>query len=519
MYSIGDRKKAIDLYVKNGYRATRTVRELGYPTRQTLLIWYQEYQKAGGENGLRPKQRHYNDEDKQRAVDHYLDDGRCFAHTIRVLGYPTKKHLRAWVNELAPQERIEKRRPVKDKPTTSFNQRTAAVVDLCFRSGSAQRVASQCGTTRPQLYQWKNQLLGRDRREVGMNSDNDPMDCDDSDVLTSRVDELRREIADLHSERHRLRLENDILEAMEKVRKKEIGIDPVLASNADKTLVIDALKTIYPLKELVGRMEMAKSSYFYQKTVMAAPDKYEHLRAQVRDVFAASGSTYGYRRVRAVLIRNGIVVSEKVIRQIMASENLVVPRKKTTKYKSYIGEISPAVSNIIERDFHAEAPNEKWLTDLSEFHIPAGKVYLSPVVDCFDGMAVAWSIGAHPNADLVNTMLDDAVATLGDGEHPVVHTDRGCHYRWPDWIKKMTDAGLTRSMSKKGCSPDNAACEGFFGRLKNEMFHGRSWVGVSIAEFIVHLDAYLHWYNHSRIKLSLNAMSPVEYRRSLGLIS
>lgn len=111
-------------------------------------------------------------------------------------------------------------------------------------------------------------------------------------------------------------------------------------------------------------------------------------------------------------------------------------------------------------------PNQKWLTDVTEFSIPAGKVYLSPMIDCYDGMPVAWSISRRPDAQLVNTMLDCAIRTLPQNAHPIVHSDRGCHYRWPGWIERMCRAGLVRSMSKKGCSPDNSACEGFF--WKNE---------------------------------------------------
>ena len=133
-----------------------------------------------------------------------------------------------------------------------------------------------------------------------------------------------------------------------------------------------------------------------------------------------------------------------------------------------------AAPNLINRNFHAEKPNEKWLTDITEFRLPAGKVYLSPIIDCFDGMAVTWTIGTSPNARLVNSMLDAAISGLREGERPVLHSDRGGHYRWPGWIQRMRMAGLRRSMSAKGCSPDNAACEGFFGRLKNEMFYGVS---------------------------------------------
>ncbi|WP_442319980.1 IS3 family transposase [Breznakia pachnodae] len=197
----------------------------------------------------------------------------------------------------------------------------------------------------------------------------------------------------------------------------------------------------------------------------------------------------------------------------------MIKTRSRKKYSSYMGEISPAVNNIINRNFTATAPNRKWLTNLTEFHIPAGKVYLSPIIDCFDGLVVSWSIGNSPSAELVNTMLEAAISTLVEKETPILHSDRGGHYRWPQWIEKTREAGIIRSMSKKGCSPDNAACEGFFGRLKNEMFHGKSWLNFTTEKFIEELNQYIHWYNKKRIKLSLGGLSPMEYRTSLGLAS
>ena len=169
------------------------------------------------------------------------------------------------------------------------------------------------------------------------------------------------------------------------------------------------------------------------------------------------------------------------------------------------------------RNFHADAPNTLRLTGITEFRIPAGKVYLSPVVDCFDGMVVSWAMSTSPNAELANAMLDAAAATLSEGEHPVGHTDRGCHYRWPGWIEGCEKYGITRSMSKKGCSPGNSACEGFFGRLKVELFYGRCWSGWSVDDFMDAVDRYIHWCNERRIKESLGGMSPLQYRRSLNL--
>ena len=140
------------------------------------------------------------------------------------------------------------------------------------------------------------------------------------------------------------------------------------------------------------------------------------------------------------------------------------------------------------------------------------------MIDCFDGLVISWSIGTNPDADLVNTMLDSAVETVANCDNrPIVHSDRGSHYRWPGWLSRMSNARLIRSMSRKGCSPDNAACEGFFGRLKTEMFYGQDWKGTTIAQFIAVVDSYIRWYNEKRIKISLGSLSPVEYRESLGL--
>ena len=96
-------------------------------------------------------------------------------------------------------------------------------------------------------------------------------------------------------------------------------------------------------------------------------------------------------------------------------------------------------------------------------------------------------------------MLDNAIVLLKENEHPIVHSDRGCHYRWSGWIQRMDEAGLTRSMSKKGCSPDNSACEGFFGRMKNEMFYGEKWDKFSVEEFISIINQYMQWYRDKRI--------------------
>lgn len=210
-------------------------------------------------------------------------------------------------------------------------------------------------------------------------------------------------------------------------------------------------------------------------------------------------------------------VSEKSVRGIMAEEGLVAPVPKRRRYSSYEGETTPAPANLVDRDFTAERPNEKWLTDITEIKARDGKVYLSPMIDCFDGKIVAYTAGFSPNAELANRMLEKAASTLPGNARPLVHSDRGCHYRWPGWLGLMERFGLTRSMSAKGCSPDNAAAEGFFGRMKTEAVYPEKWEEHTRNEVLALVDEYIRWYNHERIKQSLGWMSPVQYRQSQGM--
>lgn len=148
-----------------------------------------------------------------------------------------------------------------------------------------------------------------------------------------------------------------------------------------------------------------------------------------------------------------------------------------------------------------------------------GKVYVSPMIDCYDGKIVAYTRGLHPNARLANTMLRKAIGTLPDDTRVIVHSDRGCHYRWPEWIRICQEHGIIRSMSRKGCSPDNSAAEGFFGRMKTEAVYPEYWEKLTCAQVVEHVDTTMHWYNHQRIKQSLGWKSPVHYRMQQGLVA
>ncbi len=523
MYTYEQRMRAVELYIQYDRSCAAVLHELGYPEdRRSIKLWYEEYKENGDLHHEYNGGAHYTDEDMQTAVDHYLSHGKCISRTVRALGYPSRQILREWIKEKAP-DTLQPCKSERASVYLSQSQKEQAVIDLCSRQKSAKEVAKDYGVTRDTLYYWKNRLLPKEKAQV-MEKKQAPsqQSCEE---LEAQVVELRDEVAQLTQQAeelkrqvHRLDLEKAILETAAEVLKKDQGISIPTLTNREKAIVINVLRERFPLHELLEAIKMAKSSYCYQANAIKN-DKYQDLRDEVKEAFKESKNRYGYRRIHAVITADGRTISEKVIRRLMKEAGLAVQNIKRKKYSSYQGEISPEVENIINRNFHADHPNEKWLTDITEFHIPAGKVYLSPLIDCFDGMPVSWTIGTSPDADLVNTMLDAGILTLTEEEKPLVHSDRGCHYRWSGWIERMEKAGLTRSMSKKGCSPDNSACEGFFGRMKNEMFYGLSWQDVSIDEFIEIVDEYMHWYVEKRIKISLGGLSPLDYRRKLGLVA
>ena len=308
----------------------------------------------------------------------------------------------------------------------------------------------------------------------------------------------------------RLRLENDILRGMQEVLKgRALGC----STNREKSELIEWLRanTGRPLGELTASLRISKSSYEYWRRRLRdpAPARREEIAGDVERVFREEGGcARGYRFVYEALGREGTRVSEKLVRDVMRERGLVpVYLRRRRRWSSYAGELDEAPANLPLRgdgthDFSAGAPNEKWVTDITEFRLPDDprRVYLSPVVDLFDGKPVAWSVGLRPDARLANSSLEAACETLGPGERPFCHSDRGCHYRWPGWRRICEEHGVTRSMSRKGCSPDNAACEGFFGRLKNEFFHGRDWRGVTAEEFMARLDAWMRFYSERRLR-------------------
>ena len=480
MYSLEERMRAVQLYIQSGCNERTVIRELGYPSHTALRNWYKEYIGKGRLHASSAPKPHYTEQEKEAAVAYFEANKTSLTQTFRALGYPSRYVLRKWILEMAPTLLVKKAKPCISEKTLvrySQDQKLAAVEAMLVEGIPDYKVAAQYDVCRATLYNWKRQLLGKDGISAMAKKTaatvNEEVNEESPVQANHGIDDLKAEIASLQAQIQHLQMERDALEKATELLKKAGGINLAQLNNREKAEVIDAMRPVYLLNDLLKLFRISKSSYFYCIHA-ASHDKYADLREKIHSTFNSVDGRYGYRRVHASLKRSGIVVSEKVIRRLMKEDGLIVYCAKRKKYSSYSGEISPEVGNIVNRNFQADAPNTKWLTDITEFSLPAGKVYLSPIIDCFDGLAVSWSIGTSPSAELVNTMLDDAIQHLNAGEHPIIHSDRGAHYRWPGWIARMNAAGLIRFMSKKSCSPDNSACEGFFERLKNEMFYSRS---------------------------------------------
>jgi putative transposase len=277
-----------------------------------------------------------------------------------------------------------------------------------------------------------------------------------------------------------------------------------------KVAAVVALKADHPLALLLDIAGLARSTYYYHQARRHRPDPHADLKTAIHTQFAAAHGRYGHRRIHACLVRDGWRVAKKTVLTLMRELGLACPVRRRKRYGAYRGEVGQMAPNLLNREFTATAPNQKWVTDVTEVAVPDGTVYLAPVMDLFDRQILAWAIGTAPTLDLTNRALGDALATLPDGQTPLVHTDQGFHYQHASWRALLAGAGATPSMSRKGNCLDNAVMENFFGHLKAECVHRTTFAGSR--ELTVALDAYIAWYNTDRISLTLKNLSPMQYR-------
>lgn len=235
---------------------------------------------------------------------------------------------------------------------------------------------------------------------------------------------------------------------------------------------------------------------------------------QLTDELKEWVDTIAQTDVKMQELRNrGFGLNHKTVQRLMKESGLkCMVRMK--KYRSYRGEVGKVAPNLLARDFHAERPNEKWVTDVTEFSLFGSKLYLSPVLDLYNGEIISYAISERANYRQVEEMLDKAFSQLPDGSGLIFHSAQGWQYQNARYQKRLLEKGIRQSMSRKGNCLDNAVMENFFGLLKSELLYLRTF--QSLDEFCQELVAYLEYYNHNRIKAKLNGLSPIQYRIQCG---
>ena len=460
----------------------------------------------------------YGERARQEALDLWfsMPGEMSVADFVAELGYPSSSAMSNWIRadpRHDPDKAQYRSKPVRPR---------LEAIKRVSEGASYSRAARETGLTVPQVRRSVERYAeggtaallpaprGGKGRDVGEREKRrrasrpaGPMPCERPPRLPA---ELPDDPAALKAIIAELELSNAALREVLAVLKAGA---PAL-TNAEVAGCASRLEDAFGATAACAALGLARSTYYYQLAALTDPRAPgEGLEAEVERAFRVDGSSSrGYRFVReAVRRRLGRPVSEKVVRALMGRLGLRVCYARRGRYSSYAGEVDePAPNLLLGEDgahrFSAERPNEVWVSDITEFRLPDDprKVHLSPVVDLFDGKPVGWAIGTSPDARLAESSLERACATLREGEAPIAHTDRGCHYRWPGWKAICARHGITRSMSRKGRSPDNAACEGFFGNLKNELFYGRDWSGWTAEGFMGLLDGWMRRYSDTRLK-------------------
>lgn len=271
----------------------------------------------------------------------------------------------------------------------------------------------------------------------------------------------------------------------------------------------------WPVKWMCESLGVSHSGYYaWKKHVPTAEElENEELLVMIRGYDDLYGHILGYRRMTGNINRlNGTSYSEKRIRVLMwkAGIRSVLSRKRPKPRKTPPGMVN---ENILNRVFTSSRPNEKWLTDVTEFKVCEGgriyKIYLCLILDLYDRSVVGYTIGIRNDQELVHKTLDKALA-LNPEVHPLLHSDRGSPYTQKIFQERLTSLGIVHSMSRVGHCIDNGPMEGFWGQLKNEMFYPRRY--KSRQELKEAIEKYINFYNNDRYQSRFGYQSPLEVR-------
>ena len=274
--------------------------------------------------------------------------------------------------------------------------------------------------------------------------------------------------------------------------------------------MIHELRREHDLAILLEIAQLPKATYYYHCKRQESVDKYAQAKAEIQAIFHDNKGRYGYRRVTNELRNRGFTLNHKTVQRLMKELGLVC-RVRMKKYRSYKGDVGKIVDNELNREFHAEKPNQKWVTDVTQFRLFGQKLYLSPILDLYSGDVVTYTISDRPNLEMVTSMLEQAFQKLPCNTGLLLHSDQGWHYQHKQYRRMLAEKGIKQSMSRKGNCYDNSVMENFFGHLKSELLYLQEF--ESLDHFKQELIDYIDYYNNRRIKTRLKGLPPALHRQ------
>ncbi|MBM6919538.1 IS3 family transposase [Intestinimonas butyriciproducens] len=282
------------------------------------------------------------------------------------------------------------------------------------------------------------------------------------------------------------------------------------ATPGEKAQVVQKLRPKYALPLLLEIAQLPRATFYYHLKRMQKADKYAQEKTEIAAIYHENKGRYGYRRITMVLRSRGFLLNHKTVQRLMRKLGLVC-RVRIKKYRSYKGDMGKIAPNLLNRDFHAEKPNLKWVTDVTEFSLFGQKLYLSPILDLHNGYLITYTISEHPVLKMVTSMLNKAFESIPDGTDLILHSDQGWQYQHKQYQQMLKCKGIRQSMSRKGNCLDNAVMENFFGLLKSELLYLQEF--ESVEHFKQELLDYLDYYNNRRIKAKLKGLPPAIHRQ------
>jgi transposase InsO family protein/transposase-like protein len=294
-------------------------------------------------------------------------------------------------------------------------------------------------------------------------------------------------------------------------------LDPDLPTDA-KVRLVASLAELYPVRPLLRALKLPASTYYYRRSRPARPDRYENVRPLLRDSFATAFRAYGYRRLRMQLrLEHGVAISGKTVRRLMREEGCICVVRRRKRRRSAGPAPHPAnvfAPNLLNRDFAATEPGQKWVTDVTQFTVAGELLFLSPLIDLFNGEVLSYRLDVNQGMPVILGMLRDALPHARRGV-TILHSDRGWQYQHAGFRGALRSAGITQSMSRSGNCYDNACAENFFSHFKQEFLRGRQF--GSVEEFTDQFAAWIEWFNTARLSEKRGWTSPRGYAKATAL--